>query len=118
MRLALSVLLLVMTGCTDPVHRMIETTSPPPTTGCLSLMIVSPASATLAIGDTVRIHASAGCSPTPFTQFTWRVSDTTVAAVDNGGLVRGVGKGTATVIASAVQSPNVQGASAITVVTK
>ena len=77
---------------------------------------VSPAAATIASGDTVRLaaeafdengHAVAGA------EFAWSSSDVSVATVDGSGLVHGVAEGTATITAT---SGSAQGMSAITVV--
>ena len=67
-------------------------------------VVVSPAVATVALGDTVRLtaevfdengHLVAGA------EFSWASSDVSVATVDASGLVRGAGEGTATITATA-----------------
>ena len=67
-------------------------------------VVVSPAAATIALGDTVRLaaevfdengHLVAGA------EFSWASSDVSVATVDASGLVRGAGEGTATITATA-----------------
>ena len=67
-------------------------------------VVVSPAAATVPLGDTVRLtaevfdengHRVAGA------EFSWSSSDVSVAAVDASGLVRGDGEGTATITATA-----------------
>ena len=69
-----------------------------------STVAVSPAADTLFSGDTLRLtalasdangHAIAGA------RFSWKSSDTAVAAVDASGLVTGVAEGTATITATA-----------------
>jgi uncharacterized protein YjdB len=80
-------------------------------------MVVSPAKLVLAVGDTARVSASPGCAvlPVPFS-VTWRSSNTAVASVDSlSGLVRGLGTGQATVIASVVRDTVVKGAAAVQV---
>ena len=78
-------------------------------------VIVSPAAATIALGDTVRLaaevfdengHLVAGA------EFSWASSDVSVATVDASGLVRGAGEGTATITATAGDA---RGTSEITV---
>ena len=78
-------------------------------------VVVSPAAATIALGDTVRLaaevfdengHLVAGA------EFSWASSDVSVATVDASGLVRGAGEGTATITATAGDA---RGTSEITV---
>ncbi|MGH7617891.1 MAG: Ig-like domain-containing protein [Gemmatimonadaceae bacterium] len=78
---------------------------------------MSPASATMHPGDTLRLKVtgSVDCSSS-ITSWRWRSSDTTVASIDSlSGLVHATRPGTATAIAAAVQIPSVMGASAINV---
>jgi Bacterial Ig-like domain (group 2) len=84
---------------------------------CIGLMVVSPGTATLHIGDTLRLSASAsvGCSSMQ-TKWLWSSSNSAFAIVDSSGLVNAVSPGPVTIIASAVVDPNVKGAAAITVV--
>jgi hypothetical protein len=88
--------------------------------GCESTMRVSPATITLSIGDSVKVTASPSqCSslPVPFSVF-WRSSNGAVVSVDSlGGIVRALGTGQATVIASVVNDTIVKGA-AVVVVTR
>jgi Bacterial Ig-like domain (group 2) len=76
---------------------------------------VSPASATLHIGDTLRLSFTFGCGSTPVAN-RWSTSRDTIATVDSAGLVRGVHAGVVTIISSVIADPNVKGAAAITVV--
>ncbi len=76
---------------------------------------VSPAADTLAVGETVRLSATAADAnghAVGTAGFTWSSSDTLVAEVDDSGLVRGVGEGTATVT---VVSAGASASAAITV---
>ena len=82
----------------------------------VSAVAVTPAADTVVVGDTLRLaaeaadanrHALAGV------EFEWEVSDTLVAAVDDAGLVTGVGAGEAEVTATAA---GVTGRAALTVV--
>ncbi len=124
MRFVLSVLcgVLVLSGYSNDVLGGVATTTPPaPAFACTAQgPSVSPAAATLSVGDTLRIHAA--MPPCPFdtvhVSFSWESSNSAVAAVDSTGLVRAVAKGVATIIASGVQAPAVQAAAAITVVSK
>ena len=74
---------------------------------------VSPSSATLHPGDTLRASASLyQCRPgDPVGTFRWLSSDTSVASVGaTSGLIQARKGGTATISAAAVQDPNVKGA--------
>ncbi len=76
---------------------------------------VSPAAATIASGDTVRLAAEAfdeNGHPVAGAEFAWSSRDVSVATVDGSGLVHGVAEGTATITAT---SGSAQGTSAITV---
>ena len=78
-------------------------------------VVVSPPSATVAPGDTVRLSAEAldaNGHPVAGAEFAWSSSDASVATVDGSGLVTGVGEGSATVTAAA---GDVRGTSEITV---
>lgn len=77
---------------------------------------VSPASPTLAAGDTMRMTAVLRSAPggyPPSAGYAWLSSDTTVAQVDSGGLVTARNVGTATVTAV---SGNASGSQTVTVV--
>jgi uncharacterized protein YjdB len=94
-------------------------TSPPVDSliGCISEPAVSPATATLHPGDTLRLRISGGARCATTTQWRWRSSDTAIAVVDSlEGLTRARTQGTATIIAEAVVDRNVKGAAAIVVV--
>ena len=71
----------------------------------VSAVTVSPAADTLvALGDTVRLSAEAvdgNAHRVEEVEFSWASSDTSVAVVDDAGLVRGVGAGQAEVTATA-----------------
>lgn len=76
---------------------------------------VSPASASILVGDTVRYRATAvdsSGSPVTNAQFTWRTGSAAVATVDATGLVRGTGVGTTTVFAA---SGGVEASASVTV---
>ena len=80
---------------------------------------VTPATHTLATGDTVRLAATAtddNGHVVADAAFSWTSSDTAVASVDSLGLVRGVAEGTATVTAAVGDAGGgVEGAAEITV---
>ena len=79
-------------------------------------VVVSPAAATVALGDTVRLTAEAfdeNGHPVAGVVFSWSSSDASVARADGSGLVRGVTEGSATITAT---SGSAQGTSGITVV--
>jgi uncharacterized protein YjdB len=90
------------------------------TTDCtLQSITVSPPSATLHVGDTLRgIAQTPSCRSNQMVEtFWWRTSDTSVAAVDSvAGLLRAKHTGTATVIATATSNPAILGAMALVVV--
>ena len=66
-------------------------------------VVVSPAAATIALGDTVRLTAEAfdeNGHPVAGVVFSWSSSDASVARADGSGLVRGVTEGSATITAT------------------
>ena len=76
---------------------------------------VSPAAATIASGDTVRLTAEAfdeNGHPVAGAEFAWSSSDVSVATVGGSGLVHGVAEGTATITATAGSA---YGSAAVTV---
>ena len=82
----------------------------------VSAVIVTPAEAALAPGDTVTLDAQAedaNGSPIDDAVFAWSSSDTAVATVDTTGLVHAVDEGSATITAT---SGNESGSAAVTVV--
>jgi Big-like domain-containing protein len=78
---------------------------------------VSPPSATLHPGDTLRVRASySPCPSGPAPSFRWRSTDTLIAMVDSvTGLVRARSLGQASIIATAVSEPALRGAMALDV---
>lgn len=75
-----------------------------PFPGPLAVIIVAPASATIAVGDTLRFHATELDSTGHFVlQFpiNWGVTDQTVAQISDSGLVAALAPGTDTVVATA-----------------
>ena len=80
---------------------------------------ITPTTHTLASGDTVRLVAMATDDngyPVDGAAYSWTSSDTTVASVDDMGLVRGVAEGTATITAAGSDAAaGVEGAAEITV---
>ena len=78
-------------------------------------VVVTPPAATLSVGDTLRLSAEARDAnghPVAVAVFEWSSNDAAVAAVDDGGLVRALAEGMATI---AAQSGTVAGVSTITV---
>ena len=76
---------------------------PPAPEPVIVSVVVSPAAATLVVGGTRSLAAAAtdeNGQPVPDAVFAWSTSDTSVAAVDATGLVRGVSVGTATITAT------------------
>ena len=71
----------------------------------VATVTVSPAADSLAVGDTVRLSATAADANghvVPNAEFAWSSSDTLVAVVDDSGLVRGIGEGMATITVNSV----------------
>ena len=100
--------LLIQAACHDGAARAVQTD---PT--CAEMEItVSPASATLHPGDTLRVRASnSPCQTGPAPSFRWRSSDTVTAVVDSlTGLVRARSPGQATVVATLLSEPTLHGA--------
>jgi uncharacterized protein YjdB len=97
-----------------------STTTNAPTIDCIVATVsVSPPSATLHLGDTLRAVAKdTPCPAGPSTAtFRWRSSDTTIANVDSiAGLVRARSIGHATIIGTESGSQGVQVAMALEVV--
>ena len=82
----------------------------------VSAVAVTPAADTVVEGDTLRLTAEAADAnghPVAGAEFDWASSDTLVAAVDDAGLVTGVGTGQADVTATAA---GITGRTALTVV--
>lgn len=83
---------------------------------------VTPAAATLHIGDTLTLSVKGGPCPQGGTttqppRWTWRSSDSAIATVDSSsGLVRARAKGSTTIISTLVSDAAIQGAGNITVV--
>lgn len=75
-----------------------------PSTPVVNLLTISPPSLTIVQGDSARFTTRGLDSPSrPMgpTNITWRSSNTSVATVDNSGMVRGIGAGNATMTATA-----------------
>ncbi len=78
---------------------------------------VTPASATLSVGDTLRLVAKIDCTVggAP-ASFTWASKESAIATVDtSSGLVTAIAKGTAVIVATWTADPTSSGASTITV---
>ena len=76
---------------------------------------VSPTTATILIGETQNYQATITPSNATNKNVTWTSSNTSVATVDNNGVVTGVKSGTATITATAADGSNVYGTASITV---
>jgi Cohesin domain/Secretion system C-terminal sorting domain/Bacterial Ig-like domain (group 2)/Fibronectin type III domain len=70
----------------------------------MGTLFVSPSTAEIIVGDTLRFSATGGTEP-----YAWTVSDTSLAQVDNGGLLRAKKSGSET-----VRAVDVYGASGVT----
>ena len=81
-----------------------------------SSVVVTPASDTVTLGDTLRLAAEAfdeNGHRVGGAEFTWSSGDASVASVDGSGLVRGAAEGTATITAAAGEA---SGTSEVTVI--
>ncbi len=95
-RFSCALVVVVLAGCGRS-----EGTEPSPT---VNLLTISPPSLTIVQGDSARFTTRGLDSPSrPMgpTNITWRSSNTSVATVDNSGMVRGIGAGNATMTATA-----------------
>jgi uncharacterized protein YjdB len=82
----------------------------------LQLPSVSPPSATVHPGDTLRANVQVNPCLQLTTTFLWRTSDTNVATVDSvAGLVRAKAIGRTSILAVATANPQIVGAMALTV---
>jgi len=101
----------------DKVNRHAAVTVMVAATPPVASVSVSPASASVAVGQTVQLTATpkdAGGNPLSGRVVTWASSNTAVATVNASGLVSGVAAGTATIMAT---SEGVSGSGAVTVTT-
>ncbi len=122
MRILITLAALVIVGCDHaPTAAKLDTAG----SECLSGPRVSPGSATLVVGDTLRLvayPAPAGCGSTvaaPIGTFGWHSSDAATATVDSlTGIVRARAAGSVTIITFPLSNPTVKGAAAITVVAR
>ncbi len=103
-----------LTACGDKVTVPAITTTPPGQV--VHQVTVSPASASLNVGDKITLAASVNADAGVTNRtVTWSSSNTAIATVDANGVVTAVAAGNATVIAKSAADPSVQGAAAITV---
>ena len=79
---------------------------------------IGPENATIEVGETKQFAAAISPSDAENKEVEWSSSDTDVATIDANGLVTGVGKGTATITATAKDGSGVKGETTITVVGK
>jgi len=102
----------------DSVAASVRTFAPK----CAGSPRISPASATLAIGDTIRVYGQPGCSSIPGAT-NWTSSDPSVAGVtpraalgsDAVAVVRALSAGSATVTSRSTDDPTISGTMAVTV---
>jgi hypothetical protein len=110
-------------GCSSDKGVSVVDTVPQPLTCVLIGPIVSPASATIFVGDTLHVLAQANAcgrpANAPPVTFLWSTSDTTIARVDSlTGLVHAKSAGAVSVIVREVQEPTVQGAMVLHVIAR
>lgn len=87
---------------TDQVIRLFAVDDPPPLARVAARIVVSPITATLAVGATMRFSAlvsDAGGVRIADAPLIWESSDATIASVDTGGLVTARKPGTAQILA-------------------
>jgi len=108
---SIALVVILVAGCRDTSAPQTESS-----VDCtLQLLSVSPPSATVHPGDTLRANVQMNpCLPQ--TTFLWRTSDTSVATVDSvAGLVRAKAIGRASILVIATASQQIIGAMALTV---
>ncbi len=84
----------------------------------VSSITISPENATIEVGETKQFAATISPSNADNKKVEWSSSDTSVATIDANGLVTGVGKGEATITATAKDGSGVKGSATITVLGK
>lgn len=101
-------------GCSEPAgspdRSEISLVTGPVSAAGVRLVTVQPATATIDVGKTVQLTATA--KPNKPVTFTWTSSNASVATVSSAGLVRGIAGGAATIAAA---SGGAQGTSSVTV---
>ncbi len=100
---AIAVVALAFTGCKDPEPVKV------------SSIMVSPATATLEIDETVTLSATVLPADAENKTYTWSSSADAIASVSNTGVVTAKSAGTATITATAADGSNVKGTATITV---
>jgi uncharacterized protein YjdB len=81
----------------------------------LQCISVIPASASVAVGDTIRFTANT-CKNITGSDYRWSTAEPAIADVDSlSGLVRAKGAGSTTIVATLVQNRNFKGAAAVEV---
>jgi uncharacterized protein YjdB len=117
MRILSTIALAVVVACDHaPTAAKTDTTTPVDCT--LQGLTVSPASAAVFVGDTIRLTAhEPTCSGSTLpTTVGWRSSDSTFAAVDSlSGLVHARAAGNVTILAFQISDSSVKGAMALVV---
>ncbi|MGH7594402.1 MAG: Ig-like domain-containing protein, partial [Gemmatimonadales bacterium] len=110
--LAAGVVALGLAACGDNVTVQ---PPPPPSGGGVTAVNVTPANATVGVGQTIQLAASVIADSGVSTALNWTSSNAAIATVSASGLVTGVGLGTTTVIATSVASPSHSSAAQVTV---
>ena len=100
-----------LTACGDKVNVV-----QPAPDSAVTAVTVQPGAATLNVGDKVTLVATVTAGPAQTNRnVTWTSSNTTVATVDNAGVVTAVAGGTASIIATSAANTAIKGAAVITV---
>ena len=90
-----------------------------PQTNCISTAqsaSVLPSTATLSVGDTLRLDAALpGRCPGPMPHWAWKSANSAVASVDTTGLVTAVAAGTTVISAAPTFDPTIGGAATVRV---
>lgn len=102
-------------GCVSAQPIEDSSPPPPPGVGVANFVTVSPDPASIGIGDSLRFTAAVRTGQAKRT--TWAVSDTLVAVVDSGGLLRALRAGTVAVRATVIltDQTSASGAATLTV---
>jgi hypothetical protein len=97
--LAAGVVALGLAACGDDVT---VTNPPPPPAGGVTSVTVTPANASVGIGQQIQLAASVVADSGVSTDLNWTSSSDLIATVSGTGLVTGVGLGTTTIVATSV----------------
>lgn len=111
--LAAGVVALGLAACGD--NAVVAPPPPPPPSAGVTSVTLTPANASVGIGQSIQIAASVVADSGVATTLNWTTSNALIATVSATGLVTGVGLGTTTIIATSTANPARSAAVGITV---